>query len=221
MLRVYRKPVEELALLRNRCSDLSELSLQLYTQTSTEGEQQVFALRSVQSISQVNFTQGGWVEFLNLTSMYKSLIDNAREELGNATVVLNTRLAVSTPLCSNLTPSALGFISVAEHRAQLIGFEENPVERDISFSDMVSFIARSRRSAGDEETTGDMLELSSEAPRRTTNSVPPTVSPTQPSANEPLSDPSAYKYSRCRLYRHHVSQLPCTHAQFSSGMSYN
>lgn len=196
MLRVYREPVDEFALLQNNCSDLSDLSVQLYTQTSAEGEQPVFSLRGVQS-SDVNLTQGGWVEFLNLTSMYKSLIETVLEELEDgalATAVLNTRLTVSSPSCANLTPSSLGFISVAEYRAQLVGFEENLINNDRSFSDMMSSIARSRRSA-------ERPALATEAPSSGTNSENPTLS----SASEPLSNPGDYEQRRCTLYRHHVS----------------
>lgn len=198
MLRVYRKPVDNLALLQENCSNLSNLSLQLYTQTSTEGGNPVFSLRGVQSLSQANFTQGAWVEFLNLTTMYKSLIATIEEELEDgalATAVLNTRLTVNSPSCSSLSPSGLGFVSVAEHRAQLVVFEENLIENEVRFSDVMSIIARSRRNS-------ETVELSIEAPSNQTRNPEPT----QPT-NEPLNNPGDYRYPRCQLYRHYVSKV--------------
>lgn len=193
MLRVYREPVDKLALLQENCSSLSELSLQLYTQTSTEGENPIFSLRGVQSLSQANFTQGEWVEFLNLTNMYKSFMETVQEELEDgelATAVLNTRLTVNSPSCSSLSPSALGFVSVAEYRAQLVGLGENLIENEVRFSDLIT---RSRRNS-------DTDELSTEAPSNQTMNP----GPTQPSS-VPLNSPGDYRYSRCQLYRHYVS----------------
>lgn len=202
MLRVYRQPVDRIALLQNNCSNISEFTLQLYTQTSTDGGNPVFSLRGVQSLSQVDFTQGEWVEFLNLTSMYKSLIESLQGELEPgefATTVLNARLAVNSPSCSDLSPSALGFVSVNEHRAQLVGFEENSIGEDLSFSDMMSIVARSRRNVeGNTDNSG--VTLTTVAPS-TTNQTTAEV----PTANAPLNNPADYRYSRCRLYRHYVS----------------
>jgi hypothetical protein len=197
MLRVYREPVE-LTMLQDNCTDLSQLSLQLYTQTTMEGESSVYTLRGTQSLSQTNYTVGGWVEFLNLTSMYKSLIDSIHEELEDgaiATAVFNTRLTVNSPSCSNLSPSALGFVSLADHRAQLVGFEDNSIEDKVSFSDMMSLVARSRRQA-------ELAVLATEPP---SNETMATIN-SEPAQNLPLENPGDYELSRCQLYTYDVSR---------------
>ena len=198
MLRVYREPVE-LALLQENCSNFS---LQLYTQTSTEGENSIFTLRGVQSLSQADFTQGEWVEFLNLTNVYRTLIETIQEGLEEgvlATGVLNTRLTVNSPSCSNLSPSSLGFTSVAEHRAQLVGFEENSDESIIRFSDMMTFIARFRR---DSDRSPRDIPLSTGASSDTTS----TISPVTVSYPLPTLPANFRRESRgCALYSYYVS----------------
>lgn len=217
MLRVYREPVE-LALLQENCSNLSDLSLQLYTQTSMEGENPVFTLRGVQSLSQANFTQGEWVEFLNLTSVYRTLIETAQEDLEEgalATGVLNTRLTVNSPSCSHLSPSALGFVSIAKHRAQLVGFEVNTIENRARFSDMMTLIARFRRSP---DRSPRAIPLSTAAPSNRTS----TTSTAIPAIPSPPPLPSNPEDHGCRLYSHHVSVCVmvgamCNYSLFHSG----
>lgn len=208
MLRIYREPAAW-DLLEHNCSNVSDLSLQLYTQMSTEGGNPVFSLRGVQPLSQADFEEGEWVEFLNLTSMYKSLIESSVRDEGVA--VLHARLTVGSPTCSSLSPSDLGVVSIGNHRAQLVGFEE--VQKDSSglLSHLVEHLARIKRQAEEEGSSNEegLDSLSTEAPPSSNSATfeVPTEGPTLPFSNTPLDNPTNYRYSRCQLYNQHVSQL--------------
>ena len=190
ILRVYREPVELASL---NCSNLSDLTLQLYTQTSTKGGNPVFSLRGAQSLSPDTFSQGGWVEFLNLTSTYKAIVES-----GTSTSRLNTRLAVSSSTCSGLSPSDLGFVSMESYRAQLVGFKENPLFDAEEFSDIIA--TRLRRSAS--EPAVSITDL-------TTDPSPTETAPSIPTGHPPLADPDSYRHQPCRLYSHNVSLSVC------------
>lgn len=204
MLRVYRERLsaERLASLQQNCSNLSNVSLQLYSQTSTEGDSPVFSLRGVQPLRD-NLTQDEWVEFLDLTKMYKSLVETMNSEDGTQTIsrVLHTRLRVSgSSSCPDLHPSDFGVVAVTEYEAQLVTFEDNLIKEDFSFSHIMSIIAkdltRSRRQAE------AVLVGSGEAPVVTPDV--PDEEPTVPSSAT-LENPAEYRNSRCQLYRHNVS----------------
>ena len=200
MLRVYREKLstERLSSLQQNCSDLSDVSLQLYSQTATEGDSPVFSLRGVQPL-QDDLTQEEWVEFLDLTKMYKSLVEalNSRDETLR---VLHMRLRVSGPSsCPDLHPSDLGIVAATDYEAQLVAFEDNLIKEDFSFSHIMPVIAkdntRSRRQA-EVASTG-----SGEAP--ITPDIPDPTFPSIPA----LENPSDYRNSRCQLYKHDVSSL--------------
>ena len=223
MLRLYRQPLsfDQIAALQHRCSNLSSLTLQLYTQASTESSTPVFSVRSVQSLSEIDLTRGKWVEFLNLTRVYKSMIEPMYKKLSEEITdqVLHLRLTVGGP-CSDLSPSDLGFISVLEYKAQLIGLTENLIQKNLPFSRVMSLIAkeqsRAKRQADEvqlgsgqplvetEESrleTLDFTEASNESNivTFTENDQPPT---------EPTNEPPRMHYNslRCTFFRYYVSQ---------------
>lgn len=184
ILRVYREPVELASL---NCSNLSDLTLQLYTQTSTKGGNPVFSLRGAQPLSPANFNQGGWVEFLNLTSMYKAMVESDTR--------LNTRLALSSPTCSGLSPSDLGFVSLESYRAQLVGFEENPLFDAEEFPDIIT--ARLKRDASESSVSIDDLS--------TDPSPTEAAASTHPTGHPALANPDSYRHQPCRLYSHNIT----------------
>lgn len=206
ILRVYRERLsaERLASLRQNCSDLSDVSLQLYSQTSTEGDSPVFSLRGVQPLGD-DLTRDEWVEFLDLTKMYRSLVEaisSSEEEADETqTRVLHTRLEVSgSSSCPDLHPSDLGVVAVTDYEAQLVAFEDNLVKEDFSFSHIMSVIAkdltRTRRQA-------EVVLLGSGEGEEVTPDVP-DEEPTVPSSAT-LENPADYRNKRCQLYRHNVS----------------
>lgn len=216
MLRVYREPLsaDKLASLHQSCSNLSNISLQLYTQIGEEGDTAVFSLQAVQSLSGMDPTQEEWVEFLNLTNMYNSLVTDGQNKLHNGLHIitaLHTRLVVRAPACPSLSPSDLGFVSFADHRAQLVGFEDNTIEAD--YSRVLSFIAkeshkRARRQVEDAAGSGDLdfhsLNLATEATEAPTPARPVPVSAT---GRPPLGHHTEYTNNRCTLYHHYVSHM--------------
>lgn len=238
LLRVYRRAVspDQWTTLLHSCSNnMSDLKLQLYTQTSTRGEAALFSLRAVQSLSDTDFTREGWVEFLNITRLYRSLVDSMLNESGEmySTRLLRTRLVLSGEGgCSgNLSLQDLGFGSVSyEHRAQLVGLVESKLQKSFKFSRVVLAVmedkVRNRREAT-EETVGSggdsdgltipdeplPLEASTEdipTQQLPSSSPPPPTSATARQA--PIStstvspsDIRELSYTRCSHRSHYVS----------------
>lgn len=199
MLRVHRRPLpaDQLAKLQKNCDNLSDAILQLYTQTSTKDGSAVLTLRATQPLSEADFSEEEWVEFFDLTDVYRDLVNSLHDRM-KITDNLHVRLAVKSLSCPSLSPSDLGFGSVSENRAQLVGFEENSVQNDLLFPKVISHFAkkqaqhaRSRRQAG--------LALVTEAPPKDGQATPvlPTGVPTPPHTEH-------YVLTRCQLYQHEV-----------------
>ena len=193
MLRVYRNPLsaDQILSLQQKCNNFSNVNLQLYTQTSVKNGIPVFSLRAVQSLSESDFTRGEWIEFFNLTKMYKSTIQSIQRELNEAhlTELLQMRLTLSGP-CPDLSPSELGFTSTSEHRAQLLGMVENSMQKELIFSRVVRAIVE-ERARRDTIDSGSGSESSQESADITTSS-------TQSSINN-------YLHTKCRLRKLYVS----------------
>ena len=205
MLRVHRRALEQDTLAALDCSNLSDTSLQLYTQTGNEGGSPVFTFRAKQSLSEANFTSEDWIEFADLTELYRELIDSLHKrpiKSVRVTDVLNVRLAIASPSCPSLSPSDLGFESTSENGALLLGFEENFLQKDNLFSQVMSRIAMSHsRSKRQATLEGTVLELHTETPDNDTELTQNTVP-----MGAPLPEHvDEYPLSRCQLYHYEVS----------------
>ena len=189
LLRVHREPVdvEMLAHLTQRCGSLSKFKLRLFTQI--EDGSQAYKLVAAKPLPVANLTEGEWVEFWNITKLYAAMVKSIQKELGedktHMTKVLRTRLQLKTPSCGPLSPSVLGFSSVAEHKAQLVGVEETTIDKDLTFSKVMSMIARqqylqkrSRRQVTEETTSmegqEEDLHLATAAPSTSNSTHPQT-----------------------------------------------
>lgn len=211
LLRVYRKPLssDQLALLEEKCSNLSITNLQLYTQISATESHAVYALRAVQSLSPLNstFSTGEWVEFLNLTSIYKQFVASIEKTPNKtSTATFHIRLSVGGS-CASVSPSDLGFESVSEYRAQLIGIARETTDKDIDFSKIMSYLAhnqpRTRRQTSNSTAREQFNRLATAAPPPGS----PTLATEQSTVPPPSSLPSVQNISRgrCALYHYYVS----------------
>lgn len=208
LLRVHREPVaeEKLALLHRKCGKPSRFRLRLYTQKGVgKNGREVYSLSAVKTLPTANLSQEEWVEFQDITKMYTSVVQDMQERLGenetHITKVVQVRLELSSPSCRFISPSELGFSSTAENKAQLVGLEETTIGKDLSFSRVMTaiakqqhFLRRSRRQAEPEgvapvstETTGS-VQLVTESPSTdNTNSTETTgpVSTSSPRTDSP------------------------------------
>lgn len=214
MLRLYRQPLapHQLEAVKNKCGSDS-IILQLYSHSGTIGNLSTFSLRAVHPLSVSNLAEEEWVEFLNLTRMYKDIIDSQLDSTqGNVTSKnVHFRLAVRAP-CSSITPTELGFVTAtSKQKPQLVEYAENALQKEMIFSRVVSLLAtadfqnsRSKRQAKVEMDDGVMgsgnflpepHNNSSDAMTQSDESAPPTML-------HPL--PTNYKHIGCKLYHYEV-----------------
>lgn len=146
----------------------------------------------MQSLSGSDFAVGEWVEFHNLTKLYKLLLETAHKK---EVRVLQTRFVVSSQSCPGLSPSRLGFGSVSENRTQFMGFEEDQDRDQFRFSRVMSLIAKAHVRSRRQVT---YLNSVTEAP--TTASTPSPLS-----TSTPLANPEDYNQRRCQLYHHEIN----------------
>ena len=140
MLRLYRQSLtpNQLEIVKRKCGsdfDLSNVTLQIYSRSGTIGNLSTFSLRAVHSLYGSDLAEEEWVEFMNLTRMYKDLVDSVHNSPHRN---ITFRLAVRAP-CSSITPTELGFVfTTSKQKPQLVEFAENALQKEMTFSQVLS-----------------------------------------------------------------------------------
>lgn len=223
MLRLYRQPLtpHQLKTVKSKCGsdvDLSNISLQLFSQSGTIGNLSTFSLRAVHPLLVSDLAEEKWVEFLNLTRIFKDIVDSEDNVTSKS---VHLRLAVHAP-CSSITPTELGFVfATSKQKPQLVEFAENALQKEVLFSNVVTLFAtanlhshRSKRQAEvGTEVNAAKLETEVNAGSGDILPEPPTngssavkaqsKESTPPRVLSPL--PLNYKVISCQLYHFEVS----------------
>ena len=196
MFRLHKQPLseEQKQDVESKC-DITGLKLQLYTAMKVSGqEEEVVTLKESIPLEANTLLRGSWFSFHNLTDVYSTQYTALTEKTKTTNYhTFSLRVAIGG-LCSELvSPSLLGFKSVAGFEPQLIGFAKNDIQDGILGSKVFSQIARSqvqrRRRQAVEGGSGDL---------------PTPIDGVQPTSRPPQTV-DEYQSARCRLYRYNVS----------------
>ena len=203
MLRLHRQPLtpHQLEALQTKCGDdvdLSSSTLQLYSLSGTVGNVSTFSLRKVHSLHGSNFSEEEWVEFTNMTRMYKDFVDSLHilaQDDGTSRIPVTLRLAVDSA-CSSISPTELGFTPTTfKQKPQLVKFSENDLQKQLLFSRVGSLLATTRITEGQRQRSKRQAACSNYT------GISGSTSPTP--ALEDVS--SCYNVTPCRLYNYEVN----------------
>ena len=206
MLRLYRHALSrvQIKVLKDKCGvdHSNDIVLQLYSQSgfSSKGIPQ-FQLRASKPLQLAKLGIGGWIEFRNLTTLFKSFVNISDNSTGSRLVDL--RLAVQ---CLSVNPASLGLLfGSARERPQLVEFTENEMQKEMIFPKSMTLLASSQLQEQQQQQRRKRSVLTTAEEPTAVSSVPPDNSSEIAQTQGLPTLPSNYDSIKCTLYHHEVS----------------